>query len=108
LGLTFAPTVPHLVHDIRSPSDGTVRSPGRWSTFMIFSWWQLMHQMSSDHTPLARMFAKSIGWIGSLRRFVATRLLLDDLVGGGQQRFWDGEAERLGGFHVDGASAVAR
>ena len=63
-GLTFAPTVPHLVHTIRNPSDGTVRSPGRWSTFMIFSWWQLMHQISSDRTPLARMFAKSIGSIG--------------------------------------------
>src|ERR1700680_4194630 len=26
---------------------------------------------------------------------------LDHLVGGGQQRFWDGEAERLGGFEID-------
>jgi hypothetical protein len=66
LDLTFALAVPHFVHFIRSPSEGTVRSPGRWPTFMIFSWWQLMHQISSDRTLLARMFAKSIGSIGSL------------------------------------------
>ena len=47
------------------------------------------------------MFAKSIGWIGSLKRFVATRLLLDDLVGGREQRRRDGEAERLSGLQVD-------
>ena len=27
--------------------------------------------------------------------------LFDDLVGAGEQRQWDSEAERLGGFHVD-------
>ena len=26
---------------------------------------------------------------------------LDHLIGGGQQRFWDGEAERLGGLEID-------
>jgi hypothetical protein len=31
----------------------------------------------------------------------ALGLLLDHLIGGGQQRFRDGKAERLGGFEVD-------
>jgi hypothetical protein len=31
----------------------------------------------------------------------AHRDLLDHLVCGGQQGFWDGETERLGGFEVD-------
>ena len=35
--------------------------------------------------------------IGDLRH-----LLLDHLIGSGQQRFRDGEAERLGGFQIDG------
>jgi hypothetical protein len=33
-GLTSAPTIPHFVHTIRGINEGTVRSPGRWSTFM--------------------------------------------------------------------------
>jgi hypothetical protein len=36
-GLTSAPIVPHFVHTMRGPNDGTVRSPGMWSTFMIVS-----------------------------------------------------------------------
>jgi hypothetical protein len=28
-GLTSAPTIPHLVHTMRGPNDGTVRSPGK-------------------------------------------------------------------------------
>jgi hypothetical protein len=31
-----------------------------------------------------------------------TGVLLDHLVGGGQQRLWNGEAKRLGGLEVDG------
>jgi hypothetical protein len=30
-----ASMIPHLVHAIFGPNDGTVRSPGRWSTFTI-------------------------------------------------------------------------
>ena len=33
---------------------------------------------------------------------------MDHLVGGGQQRFRDGEAERLGGFEVDDEFELAR
>ena len=33
-GRASAPMVPHFVHTIRGPNEGTVRSPGRWSTFM--------------------------------------------------------------------------
>jgi hypothetical protein len=36
-GRTSAPIVPHFVHTMREPKDGAVRSPGRWSTFMITS-----------------------------------------------------------------------
>jgi hypothetical protein len=36
-GRTSAPMVPHFVHTILGPNDGTVTSPGRWSTFMITS-----------------------------------------------------------------------
>jgi hypothetical protein len=35
-GRTSAPMVPHFVHTF-GPNDGTVTSPGRWSTFMITS-----------------------------------------------------------------------
>jgi hypothetical protein len=38
---------------------------------MIFSLVAVDAQISSDRTPLARMFAKSIGSIGSVRRVVA-------------------------------------
>ena len=34
---TSAPMVPHFVHTMRGPNDGTVRSPDKWSTFMIVS-----------------------------------------------------------------------
>jgi hypothetical protein len=33
---------------------------------------------------------------------------LNDLVGGGQQRFWNGEAERFRGFEVDDQFELAR
>jgi hypothetical protein len=36
--LTSAPMVPHFVQTIFDPNDGTVRSPGRWSTFITTSW----------------------------------------------------------------------
>jgi hypothetical protein len=36
-GRTSAPMVPHFVHTMRGPNEGTVKSPGRWSTFMITS-----------------------------------------------------------------------
>jgi hypothetical protein len=36
-GRTSAPIVPHFVHTIFGPNEGTVTSPGRWSTFMITS-----------------------------------------------------------------------
>ena len=36
-GLASAPMVPHFVHAIFGPNEGTVTSPGRWSTFMISS-----------------------------------------------------------------------
>src|SRR5262249_9912700 len=51
-GRTSAPTVPHLVHTMRGPNDGTVRSPGRWATLTITRWRQLLHWTSSDRTPL--------------------------------------------------------
>jgi hypothetical protein len=34
--------------------------------------------------------------------FCVANSLLDHLVGGGQQCFWDGDAECLGGLQVDG------
>jgi hypothetical protein len=37
-----------------------------------------------------------------------SEMLLDHLVGGGQQRFRDGEAERLGGFEVDDEFELGR
>jgi hypothetical protein len=67
-GRTSAPMVPHFVQIIFGRNDGTVRSAGRWSTFMIIScrhWW---HWIASDRTPLARMLPRSIGSIGSLKR----------------------------------------
>jgi hypothetical protein len=67
-GLTSAPTIPHFVHTIRRINEGTVRSPGRWSTFMVLSWWHRWHRNASDRTPLLRMFAMVIGSIGSLKR----------------------------------------
>jgi hypothetical protein len=36
-GRTSAPMVPHFVHTILGPNDGTVTSPERWSTFVITS-----------------------------------------------------------------------
>ena len=38
--------------------------------------------------------------VGNSRPATAPDPLLDHLVGGGQQRLWDREAERLGGFEV--------
>jgi hypothetical protein len=71
-GLRSAPIIPHFVHTMRGPNDGTVRSLGRWSTFTITRCRQLWHWTSSDRTPFWRMFAKSIGSIGSVMRRVAT------------------------------------
>jgi hypothetical protein len=59
--------VPHFVQTMRGPNDGTVMSPGRWSTFMIASWRHCGHRTASDLTPFWRMLARSIGWIGSLK-----------------------------------------
>ena len=39
LGRASAPMILHFVHTVCSPNEGTVRSPGKWSTFMIASWW---------------------------------------------------------------------
>ena len=33
-GRASAPMIPHLVHTMRGPKDGTVISPRRWSTFI--------------------------------------------------------------------------
>jgi hypothetical protein len=67
-GRTSAPIVPHFVHTIRGLKDGTVRSPGRWSTFTITScrhWW---HWTASDRTPFSRMLESVIGSTGPLKR----------------------------------------
>jgi hypothetical protein len=47
---------------------GTVRSPGRWSTLTITRCRHWLHWTSSERTPLARIFARSIGSMGSLRQ----------------------------------------
>ena len=39
--------------------------------------------------------------VGNSRPATAPEPLLDYLVGGGQQRFWDGEAEGFGGLEID-------
>ena len=67
-GLTSAPIVPHFVHTMRGPKDGIVMSPGRWSTLRITSCRHCLHMMSSERTPFSRMFATSIGTIGSVER----------------------------------------
>jgi hypothetical protein len=55
-GRTLAPIVPHLVHTMRGPNDGTVRSPGGWSTSTITRW----RWTSRERTPFSRMFAKAV------------------------------------------------
>jgi hypothetical protein len=63
--------VPHFVQTMRGPNEGTVRSPGRWSTLMIIScrhWW---HWTASDSTPFSRMLPSVVGSIGSLNRDLA-------------------------------------
>jgi hypothetical protein len=47
-GRTSAPIVPHSVQTIFALNDGTVRWPGRWSTFITLSWRQLRHITASD------------------------------------------------------------
>jgi|HubBroStandDraft_6_1064221.scaffolds.fasta_scaffold681470_2 hypothetical protein len=47
-GRTSAPIAPHLVHTMRGPNEGTVRSPGRWSTLTITRCRQLWHWTSSE------------------------------------------------------------
>ena len=67
--------------------------------------------------PLGDIFERARLWpITSFSPFGACRLpakaevgsLLDHLVGGRQQRFRDGKAERLGGFEVDDEIELGR
>jgi Protein of unknown function (DUF3631) len=70
-GRASAPTIPQLVHTILGINEGTVRAPGRWSTFMVLSWWHRWHLNASDRTRLSRICAMAIGSIGSSKWMVA-------------------------------------
>jgi hypothetical protein len=67
LGRTSAARVPHFAHTNFGPNEGTVTSPGRWSTFMITSCRQPRHCTARDRTPFWRILARSIGTIGSVQ-----------------------------------------
>jgi hypothetical protein len=83
-----ARAVQECVHTIRRPNDGTVRSPGRWSTFTITRCRQLWHWTSSDRTPFWRMFAKSIGWLPGNQRHGSLANSRPTKRGHGRGRCW--------------------
>jgi hypothetical protein len=62
-------SIPHFVQTIRG--DGTVRSPGGWSTFMTVSCRHRWHRTASYRTLFSRMLESVIGSIGSLNRDLA-------------------------------------
>src|SRR6516164_2555465 len=62
----------------------------------------LMLRGQAMHPTIAQRFSAVTPCRHRRSKFFALRsALLDNLVGGGQQRFRDGEAERLGGLEID-------
>jgi hypothetical protein len=52
------PAIPHLVHTVRGPNDGT---GDHGSALRIVLWWHTQQHTSSDRTPFARMLPSVIG-----------------------------------------------
>jgi hypothetical protein len=60
------------------------------------------HLAKADKQPLNSSLAFDPELPSTVNCFALRDSLFDHLVGGGQQRFRDGEAERLGGVEIDG------
>jgi hypothetical protein len=66
--MAVAPTLPHLLHRIRGPNDGTGTSSGHPSTLTSVWWPQALQVTNSPRTPFWRMLPRVIGSIGSSER----------------------------------------
>jgi hypothetical protein len=67
-GRASAPRLPHWLHRMRGPNEGTGTSSGHASTFTARSWPQWRQVTSSPRTPFWRMLPRVIGRIGSSKR----------------------------------------
>jgi hypothetical protein len=54
-GRASAPMMPHRVHTMRGPNDGTVTWSGHGSALRIVRWWHCQHDTLIDDTPLRKM-----------------------------------------------------
>jgi hypothetical protein len=65
LGIALAPSLPHFVHRIHGPKDGTGISSGQLSTLTSVWYPQALQVTSSPRTLFWRMLPSVIGRIGS-------------------------------------------
>ncbi len=75
LGIAVAPRLPHRVHRMRRPNDGTGTSSGQASTLTSVLLPQARQVAKSKRTPRLRMLPSVIGPIGSSERGIGRHFL---------------------------------